>query len=121
MKRPSGLLAAVLASCAVRKPCVSKVADPVSSSLWVANVGSVAAIVGGAVLGLAAGVPAERLYRAAVLASLKKPTHAVVVLGGMATNACYKPVCGLAVGDSPVAAQTHLSDILFTIYENGAG
>ena len=112
IKRPSIVLAAVLASFFVRKACLSKLANPVSSALGVSGVGSVVAVVGTAAVGCGDGVAAERLRRAAALASLKQPMHAVVVLGGLAANACCKPVPMLAIGSSPTAPQTHLSDIV---------
>ena len=105
----------MLASFAVRKACLSKVAKLVSSLLGVSGVGSVAAVVGTAAVGCGAGVAAQMHCRAAAFetASLKKPMHAVVVLGEMAANVCCKPVPGLAIGSSPTAPQTHLSDILW--------
>ena len=111
---PSIVLAAMLASFFVEKACLSKVANPVSSSLGVSGVGSVVAVVGTAAVGCGDGVAAERLYRALALqtASLNQPMHAFVVLGEMAANACCKPVPKLAIGSSPTAPQTHLSDIL---------
>ena len=60
-----------------------------------------------AAVGCGDGVAAERLCRAAALASLKQPMHAAVVLGEMAVNACCKPVPRLAIGSSPTAPQTH--------------
>ena len=93
---------------------LSKVANPVSASLGISGVGSVAAVVGAAAVGCGAGVGAQRLCRAAALetASLKQPMHAAGVLGEKATNACCKPIPRLAIGSSPTAPQTHLSDIL---------
>ena len=111
-KRPSIVLAAVLASFFVGKACLSKLANPVSSALGVSGVGSVVAVVGTAAVGCGDGVAAEGLCRAAALASLKQPMHAIVVLGEMAANACCKPVARLAIGSSPTAPQTHLSDIV---------
>ena len=98
----------------VRKACLSKVANPVSSSLGVSGVGSVAAVVGTATVGCGDGVAAQRLFGAAVLeaASLKQLMHALVVLCEMAPNACCKPVARLAIDSSPTAPQPHLSDIL---------
>ena len=98
----------------VRKACLSKVANPVSSSLGVSAVGSVAAVVGTAAVGCGDGVAAQRLFGAAVLeaASLKQLMHALVVLGQMAPNACCKPVARLAIDSSPTAPQPHLQDIL---------
>ena len=67
---------------------MSKVVNPVSTSLGGSGVGSVVAVVGTAAVGCGDGVAADRLRRAAVLetASLKQPMHAVVVLGEMAAN-----------------------------------
>ena len=90
----------MLASFAVRKAYLSKVANPVSSSLGVSGVGSVATVVGNAAVGCGDWAAAERLCRAATLetASLKPPMHAVVVLGEMSANC--KPVPRLAIGSS---------------------
>ena len=74
--------------------------------------GSVVAVVGTAAVGCGDRVAAERLCRAAALASLKQPMHAVVLFGEMAANACCKPVPRLAIGSSPTAPQTHLSDMV---------
>ena len=59
-------------------------------------------------------VAAKRVCRAAALetASLKQSMHAIVVLGEMAANASCKPLPRLAIGSSPTAPQTHLSNIL---------
>ena len=104
----------MLASFAVQKACLSKIANQMSSLLGVSGVGSVAAVVGTAAVGCGDGVAAERLCRADALetGSLKQLMHADVVLGEMAANACCKPVPRLAIGSSPTAPQTHSLDIL---------
>ena len=88
--------------------------NPVSSSFGVSGVGSVAAVVATAAVGCVDGVAAERLCRAAAFetASLKQPTHAVMVFEEMGANAYCTPVPRLAVGSSRTAQQTHLLGIL---------
>ena len=114
-ERQSTFLAAVLASFAVRKACLTKVANPVSSSLGVSGVGSVIVVVGAAAVHCGAGLLAKRLSKAAAYetASLKQPMHAVVVPGQMAPNACCKPVPKLAIGSSPTAHHLYFENILW--------
>ena len=75
--------------------------------------GSVANVVGAALVRCSAGVVAERLCTstALVLANLKQPMHGVLVLREMAANARNKLVPILAIGSSLAASQTHLSDV----------
>ena len=100
----------MLVSFAVRKVCLSKVANPVSSSLGVSDVGSVAAVNGTTVVGCGAQVAIEtsRSADAMETASLKQPMHTVVVLGEMAANTYCEPLARLAIGSLPTAPETHL-------------